>query len=574
MIDRMIGPAAVMAGYVAGAFALFWRLWADVDRRYLVDGGQDQNQWEWFFAVTARAVIRLDDPLFTTLQNHPDGVNLMANTVMLGLSIPLAPVTLVFGPSVTWALVLTLGLAGTAAAWYRLVRRHLHGSQAAAGVAGGFCAFAPPMVSHANAHPNFVVLFVIPFIIGRLVRLTRDGRVLRDGAVLGGLGAYQIYLGEEPLLLTAIGLAFFAAAYAVLRPDAVHAAAGRLAGGLGVAALVSVPLVAYPLTRQFFGRQSYDGLVHGPWGNDVLQFTAFARQSLAGHTAEPGPLAASPTEQNAFFGLPLVILVAVLLIWLRHLVVARALGVVLAAAVLLSLGPEIILDGRPTGIPGPWLPAARLPLLESVIESRLAMICVPAIGLLLALAIDRVRSFTPERWTSAACCVVLAQALVPIAPKPLAASDRPETPRFFTDGTWRRYVSEGRTLVPVPPPNGGDASALHWQAKAGFGFTLPEGYFVGPYGPQREGVYGAPPRPTSVLLRQARDDKAVPVVGDAERAALRADLAYWRADAVVLGPHQQWKVLYETLQLLLGPGRFENGVWVWDVRPITRETAR
>ena len=66
---------------------------------YLTDSMQDQNQWEWFFAVTADNVAHLRDPLFTTVQNFPDGVNLMGNTPMLGLSVPLTPVTLAFGPS-------------------------------------------------------------------------------------------------------------------------------------------------------------------------------------------------------------------------------------------------------------------------------------------------------------------------------------------------------------------------------------------------------------------------------------------------------------------------------------------
>jgi len=50
------------------------------------------------------------EPLLSTLQNHPLGVNMMANTAMFGLSVPLAPVT--------WrsarrhlALILTLGMA-------------------------------------------------------------------------------------------------------------------------------------------------------------------------------------------------------------------------------------------------------------------------------------------------------------------------------------------------------------------------------------------------------------------------------------------------------------------------------
>jgi len=556
----------VLLGYLLAAIAVLGRLWADPGRRYLVDGGQDQNQWEWFFAVTARAVTHLDDPLFTTLQNHPDGVNLMANTVMLGLSIPLTPVTLLFGPSVTWALVLTLGLAGTAAAWYGLMRKRLGASRTAAAVGGAFCGFAPPMISHANAHPNFVVLLVIPLLVGRLLQLTERDRVLRDGALLGLLAAYQIYLGEEALLLTATGLAVFAAAYALARPEVAHEKGGRLARGLGVAALVCLPLIAYPLARQFSGPQSYDGLIHGPWGNDAAAITGFARQSLAGHQAVPGPLDAGPTEQNAFFGWPLAALVVALLIWLRRSAVVLALGTVIGVAVLLSLGREITVYGTPTGVPGPWAVMARLPLYESVVESRLAMVAVPAVGVLLAIGIDHALALAPDRRLRLACCLALVQALLPITPKPLAAADRPATPPFFTAGLWKRYVGPGRSVVPVPPPDAADATALHWQVDAGLGFPITEGYFVGPFGPKRTGVYGAPQRPTSVLLRRARDDDAVPAIGDGERRAAMADLAFWRADLVVLGPHPRQNVLRQTLDGLFGPGRLEGGVWLWDVR--------
>ncbi|MFD0689432.1 glycosyl transferase [Actinomadura fibrosa] len=563
---------AVTAGFVLAAFAVLGRLWADPKHRYLVDGGQDQTQWEWFFAVTARAVTHLDDPFFTTLQNHPAGVNLMANTVMLGVSVPLAPVTLAFGPSITWALVLTLGLGGSAAAWYRLFQRHLGASRAAAAVGGGFCGFAPPIVSHANAHPNFVVLAAVPFMIGRLVRLARgEGRPVREGALLGLLAAYQVYLGEEVLLLTATGLAVFATAYAAARPAAAREAAGRLAAGIGVAAAVFLPLTTYALVRQFFGAQSYDGLAHGPSGNDAAVLAAFARQSLAGHQAVPGPLDAAATEQNAFFGWPLAVLVAALLVWLRRDPLVRSLGAVIVTAAVLSLGPEVVVDGRHTGMPGPWALVSAFPLFESVIESRLTLLCVPAAGLLLALGTDRFLATAPAgtpraSGTRALCCVVLAQALLPIAPKPLAAAERAPVPAFFTDGTWRRHVRPGRTLVPVPLPEVLDAEPLRWQMAAGLRFPVPEGYFVGPFGADRAGGYGAPRRPTSELLAKTRDEETPPVVRDADRAAARTDLAYWRADAVVLAPHPKQRVLGEALRELLGPGRYEDGVWVWDVR--------
>jgi hypothetical protein len=563
----------VAAGYLLGALWVYGRFWPGLDHRYLTDSGQDQTQWEWFFAVTAHNVTHLHDPFFTTLLNHPLGVNLMANTVMLGLAVPLTPVTLLFGPTVTWALILTLGLAATATAWYGLLRRHVVRSWPAAALGGGFAAFAPPVISHANAHPNLAVLFVIPLIIDRLLRLTTGDAVVRDGVILGLLVTFQILLGEEPLLLAATGLAVFALGYGLARPDRVRSAV-PLAKGFAVAAVVSAPLVAYPLWWQFFGPQSYRSLLHGPAGNDVLALTGFASRSLAGDRATAGPLSLNPTEQNAFFGWPLLILVAVLVVWLRRVALVRALTLVIVVAATFSLGPEIMFRGENTGLAGPWKLISQLPLYESVLETRFTMVCVPAIAILLAFATEQVVTLGAlAPWRGAPLRLVwgvaLAEALLPIAPKPLLAADRPATPAFFSRGLWRQYAAPGHTIVTVPLPDSGAATAMHWQVVAGLRFSIAEGYFLGPWGSDRQGVYGAVPRPTSSLLAHVRDGHVAAAVTPADVQAARDDLVFWQADAVVLGPHDQQEPLRVTLDRLLGPGAYVGGVWVWDVRSIT-----
>ena len=62
------------------------------------------------------------------------------------------------------------------------------------------------MVSHANGHPNFVAQFLVPVIVDRVLRLAEGRRPVRDGVVLGLLAAWQVLIGEEVLLLTAVGL--------------------------------------------------------------------------------------------------------------------------------------------------------------------------------------------------------------------------------------------------------------------------------------------------------------------------------------------------------------------------------
>jgi hypothetical protein len=540
----------------------------DPAHRYLTDSLQDQNQWEWFLAVTADNVTHLRNPLFTDVQGFPAGVNLMANTAMLGLSVPLTPVTLLFGPAVALSLLMTLGLAATAAAWYRLIRERIVPHRAAAFAGAALAAFAPPMISHANAHPNFVVLFMIPPIVDRALRLTEGAPVTRNAVVLGLMAAYQFFLGEEPLLLAAVGMLLFAVAHAAVRPDVARRAVRPLLRGLAIAAAVCLPLVVYPLAWQFSGPQSYDGIDHGSatgTANSVRALLTFAERSLlAGDAGRANALSLNPTEQNAFYGWPLALLALAVTVWLWRRPVVRALAATVLAAAVLSLGPRITL-GSAT-VPGPWALLDGLPLFESVIESRVALVCAPPLGMLLALAIARLAA-APRRRVRHAGLAAVGLALLPLVPAPLKSAPRAEVPAFFTDGSWKAYVRDGESLVPVPLAEPLDAQALHWQTAAGLGFRMPGGYFNGPLGDgDRTGVYGVPLNWTASLLRDARYTGVAPVIDPTARAQAREDLAYWRAGALVLVPQPHADVLRETVTKLVGsPGRRVDGVWVWDL---------
>ncbi|MFF0445877.1 glycosyltransferase [Streptomyces sp. NPDC004609] len=569
---RALRPADLMVTglFLLASFVLYQGLWADLDRGYLADSGQDQNQWEWFFAVTADNVVHLRNPLFTTFQGAPDGVNLMGNTVMLGVSVPLTPVTLLFGPTVTWALVLTLGLAATAASWYWLFARRLVSHRGAAALGAAFAAFAPPMISHGNAHPNFLLLFMIPLITDRALRLCEGRDVVRDGVLLGLFAAYQVFLGEEPLLLAAMGMLLFALAYALVRPDVARRALRPLLTGLGVALLVCLPIVAFPLSWQFFGPGSYSNVLHGDnTGNGPRAFLEFAGRSLLGSDERADRFALNRTEQNAFFGWPLVSLSVAIVIrlWRRPLV--RALAATAVAAALLSLGEKIRLPYTDVVLPGPWRALADAPLFEAVIESRVALICVPALAVLLALTADRLL-LGGDRLFRAAGLTAIALALLPVLPTPYPVRERPKVPAFITQALYRPYLARGESLVTVPLPSPAGADALHWQSSTGFGFSLAGGYFVGPWGPDRLGIYGSSPTHTSNLLTDVRHTGRIPDIGPALQEQARLDLKSWHAGAVILLPQHNDRALRAAVTALLSdPGERVGGVWVWDL-PETR----
>jgi hypothetical protein len=570
--------AVIAAAFVLLSFGLYRGLWLHLGDGYLVDSGEDQNLFEWFFAVQAHALAAGHPTLYSALQNFPAGVNLMGNTAMPGLVLPLAPLTLLFGPTLTWAVLLSGGLAATAIAWYWLFSRHVTASRWAAAVGAGCAAFAPPMISHAHAHPNFTATFLLPLIIGRLARLREvrgAGDTVRAGAVLGALLGWQVLIGEEPLLIMVTGLLVWALAWAAVRPRTLLAAARPMLAGLAVAGVVSVLLVGYPLWVQFGGPASYHRLTHGPAGNDLVSFAALPRQSVGGQLLHPGQQVANPTEQNSFFGWPLLVLLLVAAVWLWREIPARLAAITVLVLFALSLGTPLYVDAAPTSVPGPWLALAALPLFNSLIEARLTLACLPAMGLLLAMASDRalVRPPRRPRWAALGWLtsrrlwfVGLALAVLPILPVRFDAVPRPATPVFFSSGDWRQYVGPGRSVLTVPPPDPGGAAALHWQVTTGFAFPLVEGYFVGP-GPDRVGIYGADRLPTSLLLAGVLMNGQVPPIGASERARALADLRYWRTDVVVLpGDVYNEAALRNTLDRLLGPGQPRDDVTVWDVR--------
>ncbi|MET9603537.1 dolichyl-phosphate beta-glucosyltransferase [Streptomyces sp. NPDC006512] len=565
------GGIAVAALYVLASLYLYKGLWGDLDGAILAHSLQDQNQWEWFFGITADNISHLRNPLFTDFQNMPDGVNLMGNTVMLGLSVPLTPVTLLFGPTFTLALVFTLGIAVTAWAWYRLIHRRLTDSRWAAAAGGALAAFAPPMISHANAHPNFVVLFMIPVIIDRALRLCEGRNVVRDGLLLGLFSAYQVFLGEEPFLLAAMGMMVFAVAHGLYDRETARKAVKPLAKGLGIAMAVSVPLVAFPLYWQFFGPQSYHSVLHGEngAGNPLRALTEYSARSLFGNAETAGRLSLNTTEQNAFYGWPLLTLAAGITLWMWRRPLVRALGITALVMAVLSLGPHVEIDKFGFTIPGPWILLRHLPLLESVIESRVAMVCAPVFGMLLALALDRAAGFR-AREHRVVGYMAAAAALIPVLPLPLVTEAREPVPAFITQGLYKDHLKDGRSLVPVPLPDPRYAAALRWQSNTGFGFKLAGGYFNGPDGPDRVGIYGAKPRMLSTLLRDMRWGAVPPPAVTPEmRDEARQDLAAWKAGLVVLPEKaERTAELSGTITALLGkePKRVADCL-IWQVGP-------
>lgn len=584
MVEEQASPAPVRTGaparpswstplallsYLALAVLVMVQLWRDPNGRVLSANDDDHGFFMFVMAHGERVVFHGANPFYETRLNAPNGVNMLANTTVLGLSLPMAPVTHFLGAGVSVVTLLTLGLCGTAAAWYWLLR-HFTTGRVAAWIGGLWCGFAPAMVSHANGHVNFVSQYVVPFIVWQVIRLREPGRVVRGGIFLGLLVVLQVFINEETLLFTALTLTVFVIAWAAMSRAQARAVAGRFVAGLGVAAGTALVLLAYPLWFQFSGPASYHGQPFPPdqYVTDLLAIGSYARQSLAGTGAIARDLSVSATEDDTFFGLPMLVMLVVALIMLWRSVAARAAAVAGLALLIASLGPKLRVGGHETSIPMPFGLLSHVPVIDLVSVTRFGMVPATVAGVLIALAADRAPALPHRR--KLAFWAALAVALIPVLPKPLPIVGAPPLPPFIADGTWKSYVPAGRSLIPVPLPDVTTGrTAMRWSALTGLQYAAPRGYFMGPANPPADttGSWAAPARYTSTLLWQVREYGVVPFLTPADKQQITADLIYWRASVVVLVPGERnGTALLQVLTAALGAPQRVGGVQIWDER--------
>ncbi|WFF02948.1 hypothetical protein [Micromonospora sp. WMMD964] len=581
-VGRHRGDLLVALLWVVLAGWLTHGLWPDPASRVLSLNPEDQALYEWFLAVDARALLG-DFDLLSDRLNAPDGVNLMANTTVIALGIAFAPVTLLLGAPVTFALLAAGNLAGTALAWYLLFHRTLRARRLAAVLGGALCGFGPGMVSQTNSHLHMTAQWLVPVIVWLVVRLLRasdpgpagpapdlaDGpdrrRMITSAAGLAAAVTAQVFIGEEVLFLAAVTLLVMAIGYAVADRDLARRALPGFAGGLAIAAGLALLVLGYPLWFQFAGPQGVaDGMFTPAYFSaDLSSWWTVSPLSVAG-SAESARLTTGPAEYNTFLGWPLLLVAAACAIWAgrRRLVFACVVAGLAMGA--LSLGPEVVFGGTRTAIPGPYALIGGLPVVDGALPMRFALALLPIIATLLVLAVDRALRSTGR--ARRLMPLAVGAALLPIFPTPLPTAERPDVPEFVSGGHWRQCVRPGGVLVPVPLPTPKEPWPMRWATAADAAFGLPEGFFIGPYGRGGTAAMGTFKQPTSALLADVARRGDQPAIGDEQRRQAARDADFWGASCVALAddaPHAE--SLRSTLEQLYGPATRIADVWTWRV---------
>ncbi len=607
---RWVPYAGAGSAYLVLGIVLWWHAWSAGATTHTLCGCGDPALFLWFFQWPATAIAHAQNPFFSTALFHPTGVNLLSQTSVTALSIPLVPITWIWGPVASLNVASTLVPALTALAAFAAIRRFAPWTPAAflGGLLYGFSPFV--LTSLQFAHLMTAALMLLPLILIALdeILVRQRHQAWTSGVTLGLLVFVQFFISTEVLaivvLLGALSILFLVGAALLIDPDEVWRRAPHALTALAVGSGVGVVLLAWPVWFALAGPAHLSGAI---WpdinilgGNVGSNFISTNRPPASSVAAAFNGYEGLTLGSGSYLGWGLLaVLFGGLVAFFRDLRL-WFFGLVLTVCTLGSLGLR-------TGKLDVITILSKVPVLDNVIVQRFMAVGFLAAAVMLGLILDHVSRLGPAvrrlahgvsglaprlgrlthrgpevgkvlAWLAAAA--VAAVALLPMA---LTYGSRlPFTMQTVVLPRWYTRVApklpSNQVLLSYPAPFSGIASAMSWQAVNRMHYSQ-----AGGGGPQGTASRAGPARwGVTVLSGLVGLDTPVPTGTGAERDAVVQALRYWQVTTVVIatnqsapliqqGPDPAYAAAFMTATLGALP-KLEAGAWVWygvksDLRP-------
>ncbi len=566
-------PDVVAAGiaYLGLSVVVWWGLWSMAGRTTC--GCGDSSTFIWYLEWPAYAIAHGLNPLYSTALFHPSGVNLLSNTSVIAVGIPLAPITWIFGPVATFNVALTLSPPLSALAMYVLVRRWVSWSPAAfvAGLLYGFSPFALNYL--ADGHLMLGLAVVPPLFVGCLdeliIRQRRSAPAV--GAVAGLLVTVQFFIGTEVLLImmasSVVGVALVIAYAAIHDRAEIVRRAPHTIRGLAVGTATAVVLLLYPVWFALAGPAHLSGPI---WPGSIFAFGGTPlRQFLTPPPAVTGSSFFGPAyfERVGGYQGPLLSthylglgVLAVALVGSAAFRRDRRIwlfGIMAVVAVAVAVGYQ----SSPLT---PWRWLMKLPEFDNIQPERFVLVTYVALACMVGVILDHTRTWVQGRAdvrrlglptttrrsahpvtrfagalaAGAVAIFAVVPTLVYLAPTIPMTTQSTRIPTWFQSVA--PHLSRKDVLLVIPAPFSGVKSADFWQAVDRMSFSM-----VGGPGPGAVPARAGGERQALLTLSAASvSAHANATVTTADISAVRRALSAWGVTEVVI-PDQPELPLYD-----------------------------
>jgi hypothetical protein len=198
----VVRQAVLLLVFIAAGVAVTWPLATDLPTGRL-PSSRDTASYVWGFWWVAHQVTHLGNPWFTSQMAAPVGVQLGFHTLIPLPGLLLTPVTLIFGPSASYNLLVLITPGLLCYAMYRAARLWLPSATGAI-AAGAFFGLSAMLTQQDWYHVNIALGAVfLPMALEASVRLRRTPG-LRQAVILGLVMGAAVLTDQESAVLAAI----------------------------------------------------------------------------------------------------------------------------------------------------------------------------------------------------------------------------------------------------------------------------------------------------------------------------------------------------------------------------------
>ncbi len=472
-LSRSAACGAALLIYAAVSLVLFGQngSWSTTYRGM----GPDPICFIWFLHWWPYAIHHGLNPFITNAVWVPHGFNLTWATSVPFPALVMAPVTYFFGPVVCFNL-LTLAAPALAAWTAFLLCEYVTDDWLAALFGGYLYGFSSYELGQLLGHFNLDFICLVPVVLLLCIRRVR-GDMSAPGFIAALTACLLAELGIATEILASLCL-FGAVSWAVF----LHFAAGeerarmwRLAQDIAVTAVITIILASpflYYMAKGFADVPAQINAVQA-YVTDPRNFffptivTYFSTPYLLNIS---GTYDGNASEQGAYLGLPLILLVAVFFAARRHQPYVKPLALVTLLLILFTLGPHLQIGLRSSHVLLPWELTRHVPLIGELLPSRFTMYIALSTGIAAALALATARG--PWRWVNyglavAACIVLYPNRSI------LSWWAWPSAP-FLTAENVRATLGKLPNVLVLPFADAGPGMA--WQLNARMSFQQTGGY--------------------------------------------------------------------------------------------------
>ncbi len=438
----------------------------------------DPQQFIWFYNWWPFSLAHHLNPFVTRFPWYPLGYNLAWPTSIPTLSLLLAPVTLLGNAVLSFNLAALLSPVLAATTCFYLVR-HITKQYLPSLIAGYIYGFSSFEITELLGHPQVYADFLIPVVVLLfLLRFEDKLKTIPYVILTGLLLALQFGISTEVfatfIVFSCVALVVFYLSLHRARKALVSATRQS-----GLALALAIVLLSPYLYFMAIGHKEVPNTIHPiiPFSANAANYFIPSPVTLVGGSSLmvlSRHFTANLSENGAYLGLPLLIILAYIAIKYWRKKAVRATIILLAIIMLASLGPRLHIIGQVgTAVPLPWALVSWLPLLKSAQPDRFTLYVFLVVAVIVGVWLAMGTTRKNPRLKYAA--VVLGMICIMPNPAQYTWSSVP-VPPVFKKPLISRYIPKGSNIIILPFERYG--SSNYYQYASGMYFTQ-TGAYVG-----------------------------------------------------------------------------------------------